>query len=86
MRSFARHLPHFLALFGILIAGFAGLILFSYDRSFQMAVGIATAVGYVFWGIAHHALHRDLHIETIIEYIVIASLGLVAIFGIISST
>lgn len=83
MRTFARHLPHYLALFGILIAGFAGLILFSYDKKFQTAVAIATAVSYVFWGITHHALHRDLYIETVIEYIVIASLGLTIIFSLI---
>lgn len=86
MKTFARHLPHYMALFGILLASFAGLILFSYDRSFQMAVAIATAVAYVFWGIAHHTLHKDLHLETVIEYIVIASLGLVVIFGIITTT
>jgi len=83
MRSFARHLPHYLSLFGILIAGFAGLILFSYDRNFQVSVAIATAASYVAWGIVHHWLYKDLHLETVIEYVAIAILGLVIIFSMI---
>ncbi len=83
MKSFARHLPHYLLLFGILFAGFAGLILFSYDKNFQMAVAIATSIAYVSWGVVHHALHRDLHFETFVEYLAIALLGLVIIFSMI---
>jgi len=83
MKHLAHHLPHYLLLFGILLAGFAGLILFSYDRRFQIAVSVATAVAYVFWGIVHHAIHKDLHLETVIEYIVISSLGLVIVFSLI---
>lgn len=75
MRNFARHLPHYMLLFGILFAGFAGLILFSYDKDFQIAIAIATAVSYVIWGVTHHYLHRDLHLEVFIEYIAVAFLG-----------
>lgn len=83
MKSFARHLPHYILLFGILFAGFAGLVLFSYDRNFQIAVGLATAIGYVGWGVIHHFLHKDLHLETFIEYVAIATLGLIIIFSLI---
>jgi hypothetical protein len=83
MKSFARHLPHYLSLFGILLAGFAGLILFSYDKNFQLAVALATAGAYVAWGIVHHAIHKDLYMETVIEYIVIAVLGLTIILSLV---
>lgn len=83
MKSFARHLPHYMALFGLLLAGFAGFTIFSYDKSFQMAVAIATAVSYVLWGIVHHFLHKDLHIETVVEYIAVASLGLIILFSLV---
>lgn len=79
MNSFARHLPHYLSLFGILLAGFSGLILFSYDRNFQMAVAIATAAAYVAWGIIHHYIHKDLYWEVVAEYAAISILGLVII-------
>jgi hypothetical protein len=84
MKHFARHLPHYFLLIGILFFGFGGLILFSYDRTFQVGIAIATAVSYVFWGIIHHHLHRDLHLEVVVEYIAVACLGLVVLFSIIS--
>ena len=83
MKKFTKDLPHYLSLFGILLTGFAGLILFSYDKNFQMSVAFATAGAYVAWGIVHHAIHKDLYLETIIEYIAIAILGSVIIFSLI---
>jgi hypothetical protein len=86
MRAFVKDISHYFVLFGILIASFAGLILFSYDKNFQIAVSLALALAYISWGIVHHYLHKDLHIETILEYIVIAFLGFVIIFSIIIRT
>lgn len=83
MKQFAHHLPHYLSLFGILLAGFAGLILFSYDKNFQLSVALATAGAYVAWGIVHHFIHKDLYLETVIEYMAIAVLGFVIIFSLI---
>lgn len=83
MKQFARDLPHYLSLIGILIAGFAGLILFSYDKNFQASVAVATASAYVAWGIVHHAVHKDLYWETVAEYAAIAILGLIIIFSLI---
>ncbi|MCX6705073.1 MAG: hypothetical protein NT162_01930 [Candidatus Woesebacteria bacterium] len=86
MRSFTKHLSHYMALFGILLAGFAGLILFSYDKNFQIAVALALTLSYVAWGVIHHYLHRDLHVEVFIEYLVVAVLGFVIIFSLLFRT
>jgi hypothetical protein len=75
-----------MALFGILLAGFAGLILFSYDKNFQVAVALALSFAYVAWGVTHHYLHKDLHLETFIEYLVVAILGFVLIFSLLLRT
>lgn len=83
IKDFAKHLPHFLSLLGILIAGIFAFWFFRYDRIFQIAVAIGTALAYVVWGAIHHYLHRNLNLAVIIEYIVIASLGLVVIFSLI---
>lgn len=72
-----------MVLFGILLAGFTGLVLFSYDKSFQIAVASALVVSYVAWGAAHHYLDHDLHFETVVEYAVVAVLGFVIIFSLI---
>ena len=86
MKSFSKHLSHYMALFGILFAGFAGLILFSYDKNFQVAVALALSLSYIAWGVTHHYLHKDLHIETFIEYLVVAALGFVIIFSLLLRT
>jgi len=78
-----KHLPHYISLIGILGAGVTGFIIFSHDRQFQGAVSIALASGYVAWGVIHHYLHKDLYVSVVIEYLVIATLGLVIIFSLI---
>jgi len=86
MKKFLHHITHYMVLFGILLAGFAGMILFSYDTKIQTAVALALVTSYVSWGIIHHHLHKDLHLETVIEYITVAVLGFVIIFSIIIRT
>jgi hypothetical protein len=78
-----KHLPHFLTLFGILFAGFAGLVLFSYDKNFQLSIAVAAAAAYVTWGVVHHILHKDFHFEILLEYLAVAVLGLTIIFSLI---
>lgn len=86
MKQFARDLPHYMLLIGILFAGFAGLVLFSYDKNFQMAVAIALSASYVAWGVVHHSIHKDLHFEVVLEYLAMAVLGLAIIFSLIIRT
>jgi hypothetical protein len=86
MKAFIKDLSHYLVLFGILLAGFAGLILFSYDKIFQTAVVSALVLSYVSWGIIHHHLHKDLHFEVVLEYLIVAVLGFVIIFSVIIRT
>lgn len=86
MKAFLKDLSHYMVLFGILLAGFSGLILFSYDKSFQTAVALALVAGYTSWGIVHHYLHRDLHFEIVLEYLIIAVLGFVTIFSLVIRT
>ena len=83
MKSFAKHLPHYAALLGILTIGALGFIIFSYDKFFQIGVLVAVAAGYVVWGVVHHAIHRDLHFSVFVEYLVVAILGLVVVLSLI---
>jgi len=83
MKKITKDIQHYLPLIGILLAGILGFVWFSYDKGFQAAVVIAVAIAYVSWGLVHHAIHRDLHLSVIIEYIVIASLGLVIVFSLL---
>lgn len=86
MKNFAKHLPHYFVLFGMLAAGIAAFALFSHDRGFQTIVAAAVAASYVAWGIVHHAIHRDLYFSVVVEYLAVASLGLVIVFSLIIRT
>lgn len=86
MKHITRHFPHYFSLIGILIVWFLGILIYSSDRGFQIAVTIAMAAAYVTWGIVHHWLHRDLHLSVVIEYIAVAALGLVIVFSLIIRT
>ncbi len=86
MKGMSKHLPHYFALFGILVVGIIGFAVFSYDRIFQMIVAVSVAVAYVIWGLVHHSIHRDLYFSVILEYLAVAALGLVMVFSLILRT
>ncbi|MEK7497905.1 MAG: hypothetical protein AAB656_03230 [Patescibacteria group bacterium] len=81
MKKFANHLPHSVTLVGIFVVALIGFFSFSYDKDFQAAITIAAANGYVSWGIVHHAIHKDLYLETVVEYLVYAALGVVIVLS-----
>jgi len=86
IKTFFYHFPHYMTLIGILFAGLLGFFIFSYDRPFQVIISIAVAVSYVAWGITHHILHKDFHALIVVEYLLVASLGLVVVFSLIFRT
>ena len=77
MRDFTKHFSHYISLIGIMAATVVGFFVFSYDKNFQLAVITAACIAYFAWGIVHHVLHKNLNLQVIIEYGVIASLGFV---------
>ena len=83
MKQVTKHIQHYLPLFGILFIGGTGILLFSYDKKFQAACVVATALGYFVWGLVHHYLHRDLHLSVVLEYLAIAALGVVVVFSLL---
>lgn len=78
-----KHLTHYMSLIAILGVGLLGLLYFPHSSYFQIAVAVALSAGYVTWGIVHHYIHRDLHLSVVIEYVVVACLGLVIVFSLV---
>lgn len=72
-----EHIQHYSSLIGILIVTVAGYFVFSFSKEYQLALITAASLAYVTWGITHHYIHKDLSIQVIIEYMVVASLGFV---------
>lgn len=65
------------------MAGFLGILRFSYDESFQAAIVIAFGASFVVWGAVHHYIHDDLHPKVVVEYIVTAVFGVAVLLAVI---
>lgn len=70
---------YYSGLFFILLLGMGIALNTFYDRTLQMFTVVATAVLYVFWGILHHHTHHDLTPKIMIEYALMATLGIVIV-------
>jgi hypothetical protein len=73
-KDFSHHPQHYFALLCILLTGLWGMFWFDYLPMLQVGIVISMGVSYVVWGIIHHALHKDLHIKIIMEYMLISML------------
>lgn len=83
VKKHTKHLPHYLPFIGMLTASVLAFLFFSYDKQFQIGVALSIAVGHVTWGIIHHLIHKDLCLEVLLEYIMVAVLGSVVLITMI---
>lgn len=83
MKHKLRDLPHYISLFSIFVAGIIGFYVFSFDRTFQLAVVFSVSLAYVSWGVIHHTIHKDICLSIVLEYIAISILGAVMLLSLI---
>lgn len=82
-KSYKIHHPHFLILLLILITGASTVLLFGFNRQYQIASVLATSFAYILWGLLHHSYHKDLEVEVVLEYVLIALFGATILISII---
>lgn len=70
---------HYFSLICILAVGLWGVSWFSYNKTLQLGLVVSLGITYIVWGIIHHALHKDLHLKIIIEYVLISILSILII-------
>ncbi len=75
-RSF--DIASYILLTGVLVVGFLAYRQFRYNPSAQFLVVVAGVCAYLGWGIVYHHLRRDLTLKVYLEYLLIASIVLVA--------
>lgn len=71
------HALHYLILGLVLFAGLVLLFMYQSRPELQFYIGLGMGISYFSWGIIHHHLLDDLHKKHVVEY------GLLAILGII---
>lgn len=74
-----KHFGYYVSLFAILFLGF--LIAYnSVDKQFQFLVAVLTAFLYVLWGVVHHTINHELTPTIVVEYTLMAMLGIAFVF------
>lgn len=77
------HYMNFIMLILILSIGILLFWTFRFEKMAQMYVGILISVLYIGWGIVSHWLADDLHIKSVIEYLLVGVIAVTLINTII---
>lgn len=75
-----NHVAYYIVLILILGSGLFMTVLTTPYRQLQMVTIVMTTFFYIAWGILHHLINHDLTAKIVIEYVLIGSFGLAAVF------
>lgn len=78
-----NHIIHYIPLLLILFFGLLGMYFYQYDTLMQRALIVATAIGYILWGVVHHKIHDELSFEIFLEYLFVAIIGSALVFTVV---
>ncbi|HXS15277.1 MAG TPA: hypothetical protein VN711_04055 [Candidatus Saccharimonadales bacterium] len=79
-----KHLGYYVS-FLLILAGGVFLVYQSQgDKMLQLDFVILLSLAYVVWGLLHHFVHHSMSIKVVIEYIVVALLGIAVVFFVIN--
>ncbi len=75
-----NHIAYYFLLSAILLGGLSLVFAVSPDRQTQMMIVVGLGFSYVLVGVIHHLINHDLVAKIVIEYVLIAALGIAAAF------
>ncbi|MBI2009743.1 MAG: hypothetical protein HYS86_01055 [Candidatus Chisholmbacteria bacterium] len=81
--EFKAHQQHYLILAIILGAGLVAILLFRVNEVLKNTVILALAAAYVAWGIYHHKTSNHLRLKVVLEYLLVALLGVLLLRAIV---
>ncbi len=73
------HKGHYFSLVLILGLGLLALIFASPNKKLQTEIFIMISFFYIVWGVFHHGINHRLNSKIVVEYILIAALGIAAL-------
>lgn len=75
-----KHIAYYVSFLLIMGAGISAVFLSQGDKNLQLDFVLMLAGAYLIWGILHHFIHHSVTLRLVIEYIVVACLGVAVIF------
>lgn len=83
IREIKKHPLDFICLAILLFSGLIAFFYFNHLPEVQKIIVIFTGIGYFLWGIFHHWQEGDLSLKIVVEYFLLALLGVLATFFLI---
>ena len=80
MTKLNDHLTYYVFLIASLAIGTMLILVFSPNKILQMSAVVGLSFVYALIGIAHHLINHDLVAKIVIEYVLVAALGIAAAF------
>ncbi len=80
MTKLNDHLLYYVFLIASLVIGTMLILAFSPNKILQMSSVVGLSFVYVLIGIIHHLINHDLVAKIVIEYVLVAALGIAAAF------
>ncbi len=77
IQDIRKHIWYYSSTLLIFGLGLALITLNSQSSKLQALIITMTATCYFIWSLLHHYVHHELHVRLVIEYILIACLGVV---------
>ena len=77
-----KHL-HMVVLFVILGFSLFTFTLLGGKRDLQFLVGFMSALSYIMWGIIYHVIEHDLYPRVVLEYVLVATVGMVLLYTVL---
>ncbi len=84
MTNQRKHTGHYISLITILGLGFLGLMLAAPNKKLQTEFLILISIFYIIWGVIHHHQNHSLNSKIVVEYILIAAIGIAALLFFVS--
>ena len=79
-----KHVGYYLSFFVILVASVFVILQNNGDKNLVLIFVSLFAAAYIVWGILHHLVHHSVNLRIVLEYIVVALLGVAIIFFILN--
>ena len=80
MKNLKKHYLYYVLLALILLCGLLLFVSFSSQPQTQMIIVLLTSFFYVGFALFHHFLNHDLSAKVVVEYVLIAALGVSVVF------
>ena len=78
-----RHLSHYIVFLTIMMVGLVAMIVSGRSTLTHTIILVLLSLGYFVWGVVHHLLEKDLHLEVVLEYFIMGLLGLAFVIGVL---